>query len=453
MANGFWTKLRAGAARLFPERQIYHRSRGEVHFVTIPARTQMVLIAVTLAFLTWVAFTSVNVVFKDQIIESKDRRFNEMQANYETRVNRLQREIDNVNGAMRVTQDRFERELELLEERQEQLDRLMEDQEVLNLEHEDLRNRVAVMGNDPMNEAAEGTSVLAMDVSQRETAMRQGRPLPPVRASTVDGVSTVLATIAQGGGHVRNALTTRATRIAHMEDMARDLRTTQRDAVLSMENRAVERIGRLQTILASTGLDLDDYMSAFNADEFNGVGGPGIDIQDLEPFLEEDEDTADFSRYLIRASNHLDELSILQAAINNLPLLRPSDLYRMTDGYGMRRDPFNRRLRMHYGLDFAGPSGTPVMATAAGTVTRAGTMSGYGRVIEIDHGNGISTRYAHLRRINVSVGDEVSARQVIGQLGNTGRSTGPHVHYEVRYHGEPLDPLPFLEAGRHVFES
>jgi len=453
MAAGRWARLRAGLARLFPERQIYHRSRGEVHFVTIPARTQMVLIAGTLAFLTWVAFTSVNVVFKDQIIESKDRRYNEMQANYETRVNRLQREIDNVNGAMRVTQDRFERELELLEERQEQLNNLMEDQEVLNLEHEDLRERVAVMAEDPMNEATDGSSVLAMDVTQREPTLRQGRPLPPVRASTVDGLSTVLSTIAQGGGHVRSALTTRANRIAHMEDMARDLRTSQRDIVLNMENQAVDRIARIQNILESTGLDLSDYMSAFTGDEFSGVGGPGINIVDLEPYINEDEDTADFSRYLVRASNHLDELSVLQAAINNLPLLRPTDVFRMTDGFGMRRDPFNRRLRMHYGLDFAGPSGTPVMATAAGTVIRAGTMSGYGRVIEIDHGNGITTRYGHLRRINVSVGDEVSARQVIGQLGSTGRSTGPHVHYEVRFHGEPLDPLPFLEAGRHVFES
>jgi len=453
MSTSSWTKLRSGLSRLFPERQIYHRSRGEVHFMTIPARTQMVLIAGTFGFLTWVAFTSVNVVFKDQIIESKDRRYNEMQANYETRVNRLQREIDNVNGAMRVTQDRFERELDLLEERQVQLDRLMEDQEVLFLEQDDLRNRVAVMGENPMNEPVDGTSELAMDVEQREAALRRGRPLPPVRASTVDGVSNVLQTIAQGGGHVRNALTTRATRMARMEDMVRELRTTQRDMILSLETRAVDRIGRLETILGSTGLDLDAYMPAFNGDELNGVGGPGIDIRDLEPYLQEDEDTADFSRYLVRASSHLDRLAVLQAAVDNLPLVRPSDIFRMTDGFGMRRDPFNRRLRMHYGLDFAGPSGTPVMATAAGTVTRAGSMSGYGRVIEIDHGNGISTRYAHLRRINVSVGEEVTVRQVIGQLGNTGRSTGPHVHYEVRFEGEPLDPLPFLEAGRHVFES
>jgi len=453
MSTSFVGRLRSGLIRLFPERQIYHRSRGEVHFVTIPPRTQIVLVSGTLAFLTWVAFTSVNVVFKDQIIDAKDRRFNEMQANYETRVNRLQREIDNVNGAMRVTQDRFEQELRVLNDRQNQIDQLLDNQEVLYFEHEELRTRVASMGENPMTETPDGTSVLAMDVEQRDAAIRQSRPLPPVRASTVDGVSTVLATIAQGGGHVRNALSTRATRIARMEDTVRGLRTNQRDAIFRIENEAVDRGERLQTILESLGLDLDAYMAGFRGDEFSGVGGPGIDIEDLEPYIEDDEDTADLSRYLVRTSNHLDDLSVLQAAVNNLPLVRPTDIFRMTDGFGMRRDPFNRRLRMHHGLDFAGPSGTPVVATAAGRVIRAGNMSGYGRVIEIDHGNGISSRYAHLRRIDVSVGDEVSVRQAIGQLGNTGRSTGPHVHYEVRFNGEPLDPLPFLEAGRHVFES
>ncbi len=453
MSTGFVAKLREGLSRLFPDRQIYHRSRGEVHFITIAARTQIVLIAGTLSFLSWVAFTSVNVVFKDQIIEAKDRRFNEMQANFETRVNRLQGEIDDVNGAMHVTQDRFENELNLLEERQEQLDRLVEDQEVLFLEHEGLRSRVAIMAVDPMMETPNGTSSLRMAVTNREPSMRQGRPLPPVRASTVDGVSTVLATIAQGGGRVRNALITRANRIARLEDTARSLRTSQRDIVLNLETQTVDRIDRLQTILDSTGLDVNTYLTEFMDAEFTGMGGPGMDVESLEPYMEGDEDTADFARHLLRTSNHLDRLAVLQAAMDNLPLVRPLDFFRLTSSFGVRRDPFTRRMQTHHGLDYAGPSGTPVMATASGTVTRAGTQSGYGRVIIIDHGNGIETRYGHLRRINVSVGDEITVRQVIGQLGNSGRSTGPHLHYEVRFQGTPLNPLPFLEAGRHVFES
>ncbi len=446
-------KWREFFSRIFPERQIYHRSRGEVHFVTVPAHRQIILIVGTMGFLTWVAFTTVNVVFKDQIIANKDQNFSTMQTQYETRVDRLQREIDNVNGSMRVTQDRFESELELLQERQEQLDRLVGDQEALNLQHDELRDLTSIMGSDPMREDADGTSTIRMAVSFREPTLRVSRPLPPVRSSTVDGVSAILATAAQAGEVTRSPLTNRANRVARLEDQIREFRTDQRDLLLEMEDEVVDRISRLSSILDSTGIDVNAFVGELLADEFNGMGGPGIDLEDLDTFAAIDQDTAEFSRHLLRASSHLDQLAILQSALSSLPLLRPSDIFRLTSEYGPRRDPFTRRLQNHLGIDLAGPSGTPVMATASGVVTRAGTQSGYGRIVVIDHGNGIETRYAHLRRVNVSVGDEVTVRQVVGQLGSTGRSTGPHVHYEVRFQSESLDPLPFLEAGRHVFES
>jgi len=453
MSTGFVAKFRATTARLFPERQIYHRSRGEVHFVTVAARTQMILIAGTLGFLTWVAFTSVNVVFKEQIIDANIQRQNEMQANYEARLNRTQREIDRVNAAARITQESFGHELELLNQRQDQLEILSEDQGVLLLEHENIRSQVAVMGDDPMRDDPDGTSSMLMTVGNREPSLRESRPLPPVRHSSVDGVSMVLTNIARGGENVRNALTSSATRVAGQEAQARALRTAQRDTILRIENQAVDRITRFETILASTGLNIDAYMANFLDDEFTGMGGPALDLDILETYFEDDEDTEDFSRHLMRTSAHLDRLAVLQVAVSNLPLLRPTDIYRLSSPFGMRRDPFTRRLTSHHGLDFAGPEGTPVMATASGTVTRSGNQSGYGRVIYIDHGNGFQSRFGHLRSTAVRVGDVVTARQVIGQLGNTGRSTGAHVHYELRFQGEPLNPIPFLEAGRHVFES
>lgn len=453
MTTDYVASLRGFFSRIFPERQIYHRSRGEVHFITVSARYQIVLIAGTLGFLTWVAFTTVNVVFKDQIIADKDQNYSTMQTRYETRVDRLQREIDNVNGSMRVTQDGFARELELLRQRQDQLNQLVEDEEALNVQHDELREVASIMGDDPMRQDVDGTSVVHMAVTYREPTLRVSRPLPPVRSSTVDGISAILATAAQAGEVTRSPLTNRANRIAQLEDQVRQLRTDQRDTLLRVESEIIDRASRYSTILDSTGLDVDAYIAALLSGEYSGMGGPSIDPDALEPYATIDEDTADFSRHLVRTANHMDQLAVLQAALSNLPLVRPSDIYRLTSEFGMRRDPFTRRLQMHSGLDFAGPSGTPVMATAAGVVTRAGTQAGYGRIVVIDHGNGIETRYGHLRRVNVAVGDEVTVRQVVGQLGSTGRSTGPHVHYEVRFQGQALDPLPFLEAGRHVFES
>ena len=120
----------------------------------------------------------------------------------------------------------------------------------------------------------------------------------------------------------------------------------------------------------------------------------------------------------------------------------------ISSGFGVRMDPFLHLAAMHTGVDFRGNAVNPVRAaTAAGTVTTAGWSGGYGKMVEIDHGNGPSTRYGHLSRIEVNIGDKVRIGQIVGRLGSTGRSTGPHVHYETRIDGEAVDPQKFLNAG------
>ncbi len=118
-----------------------------------------------------------------------------------------------------------------------------------------------------------------------------------------------------------------------------------------------------------------------------------------------------------------------------------------TSGFGVRSDPFLGRPAMHTGLDFRAASGDPVRVTANGKVVSAGWSGGYGRMVEVDHGNGLSTRYGHLSEIGVKIGEQVKIGQVIGLVGSTGRSTGPHLHYETRIDGEAVDPQKFLRAG------
>jgi murein DD-endopeptidase MepM/ murein hydrolase activator NlpD len=119
----------------------------------------------------------------------------------------------------------------------------------------------------------------------------------------------------------------------------------------------------------------------------------------------------------------------------------------LASGFGLRQDPFNGSPAMHTGLDIHGENGDPVRASADGTVTAAGWTGGYGRAVDIDHGNGLSTRYAHLSAIEVRVGQSVKIGQIVGKVGSTGRSTGPHLHYETRVRGEAVDPQKFLRAG------
>jgi murein DD-endopeptidase MepM/ murein hydrolase activator NlpD len=120
-------------------------------------------------------------------------------------------------------------------------------------------------------------------------------------------------------------------------------------------------------------------------------------------------------------------------------------------GFGRRVDPFNGMMAFHSGLDIAGTMGTPIHATAPGRVTFVGTNGAYGRMVEIDHGQGLSTRYAHLSRFIVHQGERVHYGQTIGLMGSTGRSTGVHVHYEVLVDGKPRDPTKFIQAGSYVF--
>ncbi len=136
-----------------------------------------------------------------------------------------------------------------------------------------------------------------------------------------------------------------------------------------------------------------------------------------------------------------------------LPLAAPLNAYEVNSRFGPRIDPVNNARSFHSGLDLGAPTGTEILAPAPGVVVFSGWFGGYGRFIEIDHGFGITTRYAHLRSLDVEKGDKVSFRQPIGTVGSSGRSTGPHLHYEVRLDDKTLDPDNFLEAGRHFFKG
>jgi len=149
----------------------------------------------------------------------------------------------------------------------------------------------------------------------------------------------------------------------------------------------------------------------------------------------------------------LARMTVLERALDGIPQVVPASIQSITSGFGYRRDPINGRGAMHAGIDFKGPIGSPIYAAADGRVTFAGQKSGYGNAIEITHANGLLTRYAHLSRIGVRVGQQVAAGTTIGGLGSTGRSTGPHLHFEVRINDRAVNPRPFLEAAPDVLKE
>lgn len=198
------------------------------------------------------------------------------------------------------------------------------------------------------------------------------------------------------------------------------------------------RIEALNRVIAAVGLDADALRAESLAPPLSkgdrAAGGPFVP---LSTAVDEGDPVA-----------MAGQLMVLRQVVDALPLRHPLPGADTTSGYGVRVDPFNRRAAMHEGLDLVLAFGAPVRAAAAGVVTRAGASPEYGRMVEIDHGNGIRTRYGHLSRIYVRTGQKVDGSVRIGAQGNSGRSTGSHLHYEVRLDGKPLSPERFLKAGR-----
>ena len=178
-----------------------------------------------------------------------------------------------------------------------------------------------------------------------------------------------------------------------------------------------------------------------------GTGGPSRETGGGEHVFEKFQDRSD------RLMTLSQDWQALQSLLECAPLAPPVDYYNLTSQYGNRKDPFTKKPDWHEGVDLGAWPGTRVRATAPGVVTYAGHKGGYGRFVLIDHGCGIETAYGHLKKIHVKKGDTLDYRDTLGEVGSTGRSTGPHVHYEVRIKGKPVDPYQFIEAGRYVFKE
>jgi murein DD-endopeptidase MepM/ murein hydrolase activator NlpD len=176
----------------------------------------------------------------------------------------------------------------------------------------------------------------------------------------------------------------------------------------------------------------------------NAMGGP------LERLASDSDGSLD-PRFE-RLGLSLARMEALDRGLAGIPQYRPA-AHSMTSSFGARRDPFTGATAMHAGIDFSGPTGAPIYAAAKGRVSFVGRKSGYGNVVEISHGNGMITRYAHMSKFHSRVGQEVAAGDVIGAIGSTGRSTGPHLHFEVRVNDRAVNPRPFLEAAPHVLKE
>jgi murein DD-endopeptidase MepM/ murein hydrolase activator NlpD len=224
------------------------------------------------------------------------------------------------------------------------------------------------------------------------------------------------------------------------------------DTVTSAQVAALEALARdantrsagIRKVATKLGLPIDAAIEAVprKTEAAKAVGGP-FETLPAGPFRDR----------LISADLALTQFLRVRAGVDRLPIRRPTGTQNaITSEFGPRRDPFLGVMAMHTGIDFRGDNGDPIRATAAGRVVKAGREGGYGLMVELDHGTGLTTRFAHMSRIRVEVGDTVKAGEIVGDVGSTGRSTGPHLHYETRVNGDAVNPMSYLSAGRQLRE-
>ncbi|NBX03126.1 MAG: M23 family metallopeptidase [Alphaproteobacteria bacterium] len=233
--------------------------------------------------------------------------------------------------------------------------------------------------------------------------------------------------------------------IAKLEQQVTALKTSNEAIIQHVKEKTANNIDILESIISKTGLDEEELKKVASKTDKpkRAEGGPFIPA-DMSALPQKDAE---------QMLSSLDELESLRQIVSKLPLAKPVLNAEPQSPFGHRVDPFTRKLAFHSGLDLSGPAGSKIRATAAGKVIAAERDGAYGNKIDIDHGMGIVTRYGHLSRILVTAGDQVAIGQTIGIQGSTGRSTGAHLHYEVRYKDQPINPKNFLNARRYVAKN
>jgi murein DD-endopeptidase MepM/ murein hydrolase activator NlpD len=395
---------------------------------TLAIRPAVVIptVALLAVLLTGYIGATAYLVFRDDLVGAAVSRQVSMQYAYEERIAALRSELDRLTSRHAVQTVGVEEQLStLLEqqatiaERQAALDKAMKRAQAVGVE-------VAPAQASPDLQPAEDGTPSDGDSDSA------GGPLsymPEEHSAGQDAIATILRS---SSGSTVSTPASRGNIRPLLAEVRESVEGTEADLSKTLEaldTAAQNHEEKISTALARIGVVKPEDDSA--------EGGPFVPATGLH--------------YVERAAllgRTLDEIDALQQTASALPLGMPVNSNRVSSRFGMRRDPFLFRPAFHAGLDFVAPAGSTVHATAAGTVVSAGWSGGYGQMIEVRHANGLSTRYGHLSVISVGVGAKVAAGSPIGLVGSTGRSTGPHLHYETRRDGNAIDPTLYIAVGR-----
>ncbi|MBO6777043.1 MAG: peptidoglycan DD-metalloendopeptidase family protein [Marinibacterium sp.] len=434
-------KTHALLEKWFPERRLFLKSDTDTRFIRLRSETQLIAFAGGSLIVAW-AIVATAVLIMDSIGAGNFREQAKRDRDtYEERLNVIAWERDMRATEALDAQNRFNAALAQISAMQSEL--LASETRRIELEtgveviqstlrdtmkqREEIRDRLAAM-EDEMN--SEGGPRIAA-----------GAP------AQADFMSEALARTARERDQIEADARAAIDRASELE-VEIELMHDRNDRIFrQLEEAMTISVEPLNKMFRNAGLPPERMIETVRRG-YSGQGGP---LNPISFSTRGEEPTPDELR-ANRLLNQLDELNLYRIAAERVPLGSPvKAAVRFTSGFGVRRDPKTGGRRMHNGLDFAGPQGTDIFATGDGVVTFAGWRSGFGRLVIIQHDFGIETRYAHNTRIRVNKGQRVSRGDHIADMGSTGRSTGTHLHYEIRVNKKPVNPMTYIKAAKDVF--
>ena len=440
---GFFERSERFFQKAIPPRQILIKANGTTHFVNLKSSTQVGAAFIVFVIVAW-SIISIAIVAMDNLGAGNFReQALRDQENYQLRLISLAEERDIQLSSSRLAQVKFEEALNHISFLQKELMEAEIERKELNAALTILKNKLDV------SRSEEKKAKYNLD-QFKQVANSEARKITSLNFSgnMEVGKETLLAKVLSETVEQRDALVDEAynARLS-VKNIEREMKLVEQrnEQIFRLIEEALSvSVGPLDKMFRSAGVNPESVIKSIRQG-YRGYGGHNLSFTDGDgetAFATYDENLERASRIL----KNLDELNLYRIAIEKYPFYHPiQTANRFTSGYGPRWG------RMHNGTDFAAPHGTPIRSTADGVVTYVGWQSAYGRLIKIKHDFGIETRYAHLSKFRVKKGQRVSRGQHIGDMGNTGRSTGTHLHYEIRIGGKPINPMKYIKAAQNVF--
>lgn len=434
-------KVHAVLERHFPERRVFLKSDNDTRFIRLKPGTQLLAYAGALAIVSWAIVASA-IVMMDSIGAGNFReQARRDQLMYQQRLNQMSAERDARAEEALAAQARFNSALEQISAMQSEL----LGSETRRRELETGIEVIQATLRQTMRDRESARNALA--ALKAESTGNGHAATDPTAPAQMEFITAALADAARERDQVVADAQSALDQRDELELEIKLMHERNDQIFRQLEEAMTISVEPLDKMFRQAGMAPENIIEQVRRG-YNGQGGPLTPIT----FSTRGEDPSADELRANKILRQMDQLNLYRIAAQKAPFAKPVHAsVRFTSPFGYRRDPKTGGRRMHNGADFAGPYGTKIFATADGVVTHAGWMSGFGRLVKIRHAFGIETYYAHTSRLHVKVGQRVSRGDHIADMGNSGRSTGTHLHYEVRVNGRPVNPMTYIKAARNVF--